>query len=506
MGVTNNAPALELKGIRKSFSKVEVLHGVDFELRHGEVHAIVGENGAGKSTLANIIAGVCLKDSGEYYTNGKEAKVESTKDSIDLGISMIHQEFNLIPAFSVADNIYLNNETMKSIFIDEKHIMNKAKEILKEINLNVPINRIVRNLTVAQQQLVEIAKCLSVNSKIVIMDEPTAPLSIDETDRLFDLIKNLQQKGISIIYISHRLEEIFRISDRVTVLRDGEKVGTFETASINKQILISHMVGRDLKNMYRHELNSISDEPVLKVTNLNCKKKKLKNISFELKKGEILGFSGLVGAGRTELFECIFGLTPIETGTIEIYGNVVKKLDINQIIKRKIGYVPEDRKKHGVLTRLSVKDNLTLPFLKKCTRTGLISKKLEEDATNKIVKDLNIKRNSNNQRVMYLSGGNQQKIALGKWLTGEVDILILDEPTRGVDVGAKAEIYKIMSHICNAGISIVMISSEMPEIIGMSNRAIVMCEGRITGELNQEEITELELMRLAVLRETDKLA
>lgn len=495
-------PILVLRGIRKSFANVEVLHGVDFDLLPGEVHALMGENGAGKSTLAKIISGVYTKDAGEYTIEGEVVDFKTTREAIDHNISIMHQEFNLIPAFNVADNIFLSNEHMKGPFVDENELMERAKELATQVKLTVPLTRLVRNLTVAQQQLVEISKCLSVSSKVVIMDEPTAPLSIDETEKLFSLITELKGKGIAIIYISHRMDEIFRISDRVTVMRDGERVGTYLTSELTRDSLIQHMVGRDLSGMYTHTPLKASDEVMLRVTGLNCKAKRLRDISFELHRGEVLGFSGLVGAGRTELMECIFGLQRFESGEIELKGRQIKRPKISQMMKLGMGYVPEDRKKNGIITKMNVRENLTLACLKKCVRAGLLSKKRELDITQDVVKKLNVRCARYTQKLVNLSGGNQQKISVGKWLSSDMDILILDEPTRGVDVGAKAEIYKIMSDICNSGISIIMISSEMPEIIGMCNRVLVMCEGRITGELQKEELNEFEIMKLAVTRET----
>ena len=503
MAVNTQQPILQLRGIRKSFANVEVLHGVDFELRPGEVHALMGENGAGKSTLAKIISGVYTMDAGEYLIDGEPVVFKSTQDAIAHNISIMHQEFNLIPAFNVADNIYLSNEPMNGVFVDKKKLMEDAKKLADQVKLTVPLNRLVRDLTVAQQQLVEISKCLSVQSRVVIMDEPTAPLSINETEKLFALIKELKEQGIAIIYISHRMDEIFRISDRVTVLRDGELVGMYETKDLTRDSLIQHMVGRDLSHMYTHTLNHVTDEVMLRVKNLNCRSKRLKNISFELHRGEILGFAGLVGAGRTELMECIFGLQRFESGEIEIKGKKIETPRISQMMAMGMGYVPEDRKRNGIITSMNVQENLTLACLKKCTSGGLLSGKKELEVTKNIVEKLNVRCARYTQKLVNLSGGNQQKISVGKWLSTDMDILILDEPTRGVDVGAKAEIYQIMSDICNSGISIIMISSEMPEVIGMCSRVLVMCEGRITGELKKEELSEFEIMKLAVEREVE---
>ena len=504
MAARTQQPIIQLRGIRKSFANVEVLHGVDFELYAGEVHALVGENGAGKSTLAKIISGVYTRDAGEYLIDGKPVKFKNTQDAIAHNISIMHQEFNLIPAFNVADNIFLNNEPMKGIFVDKAKLMEDAKKLADQVKLSVPLGRLVRDLTVAQQQLVEISKCLSVKSRVVIMDEPTAPLSINETEKLFSLIEELKAQGIAIIYISHRMDEIFRISDRVTVMRDGELVGVYKTRDLTRDSLIQHMVGRDLSNMYTHTLNQATGEVMLRVSGLNCRAKRLKNLSFELRRGEILGFAGLVGAGRTELMECIFGLQKFETGEIEIKGKRVAAPKISQMMAMGMGYVPEDRKKNGIITSMNVQENLTLASLKNCLTGGLLSRRKELNVTEEIVQKLHVRCAQYTQKLVNLSGGNQQKISVGKWLSTDMDILILDEPTRGVDVGAKAEIYQIMSDICNSGISIIMISSEMPEIIGMCSRVLVMCEGCITGELKKEELNEFEIMRLAVQRDAEQ--
>lgn len=490
---------LKLTGIKKSFSKVEVLHGLDFELRRGEVHALVGENGAGKSTLVKVISGVHKQTEGTFIYEGEEVSFSKTLDAIEKGISIVHQEFNLIPAFSIADNIYLGRETVKGPFLVENDLHKKAEEIVSSLKLDAPVNTLVRNLTVAQQQLVEIAKCISTDAKVVILDEPTAPLSIDETEKLFSLIRDLRENGISIIYISHRLDEIFQISDRVSVLRDGCSVGTYETARISKPFLISKMVGRELGTIEKRPVDK-SSEIVLSVSGLNCNAKKLRDISFDLRKGEILGFSGLVGAGRTELFQCIFGITPFESGKIDFKCRTIKKPKINEMIDSGMGYVPEDRKLHGILTRLNVRENLTLANIKACLSSIFISRSKENRIVDDMTIKLNIKYSKYTQKLVNLSGGNQQKISVGKWLSSNLDVLIMDEPTRGVDIGAKEEIYGIIRKLSESGIAIVIISSDMPEIIGYCDRALVMCEGRITGELVGEQITEDELMRLAVER------
>lgn len=491
---------IEVQEVSKSYFGVTALDKVSFDLRHGEVHALVGENGAGKSTLAKIIAGVVKKDDGKVLKNGSEIDPQNTKEVLDLGISIIHQEFNLVPALSIAQNIFLGKECMKNVFIEEEACIIASKELLAKVGLTVSPKTLLKNLSVAEQQLVEIAKCLSYNSEILIMDEPTAPLSKNEVDRLYNIINSLKEKGVSIIYVSHRLEEIFTISDRITVLRDGEKVGTYDTKQLDEKGLINLMVGRDLSNMYSHVCSVKNDkDAVLKVHEIN-KKPVLKNISFTLKKGEILGIAGLMGAGRTELVRCIFGADPIDSGEIEINGSKVTNICIDTMKKHGVGFITEDRKKDGIISNMSIIENMTMGTLKNVSQMGLIKARKERKVVKEMIAKLNIKCPSLLCKIGYLSGGNQQKAILGKWLISSPNILILDEPTRGIDVGAKAEIYSLISNLCQKGLSIIMVSSELPEILGMCDRILVMSEGTITAEFMKDDASEAKIMEAATLR------
>ncbi|WP_066646440.1 sugar ABC transporter ATP-binding protein [Christensenella timonensis] len=497
----NNArgtPVLEVKGVSKAYAGVTVLSEVDFDLYPGEVHALIGENGAGKSTLSKIISGVTEKSAGTMYRNGQEYNPVDTHDANRQGISIVHQEFNLIPVLSVAQNICLGKEHSKGGFIDEKESARISEDMLKKLELDIPVKRKVRYLSVAQQQLVEITKCLCENSDIIIMDEPTATLTLNETKQLFKIIKSLQEKGVSIIYISHKLEEIFAIAQRITVLRDGQKVGTYGTEELDEEKLVTLMVGREISSMYEHK-NTAQDEVVLKAEHLT-KAGLVGDVSFELKKGEILGFGGLVGAGRTELMKMIFGEYPIDAGSVELFGKKIAKPKIKNMVENGLVYLSESRKEEGILANMQVKDNITLAVLKSMVKGLFISPQREKKLSKEMIGKLDIKTQGLSQKVGHLSGGNQQKVVLAKWLATDVKVLILDEPTRGIDVGAKHEIYKLMNELCAKGISIIMISSEMPELIGMCDRLIVMSEGRMTAELRGDEIQETAIMNAAIQR------
>ena len=498
MDYENAKPILEVKGVAKNYTGVTVLSDVDFDLYPGEIHALVGENGAGKSTLSKIISGVVEKSAGTMFCKGEPYAPANTQEATTRGISIVHQEFNLIPILSVAQNIFLGKEKTRGGFIDEKRSTSKAKEMIQELGINIPVNKQVRYLSVAQMQLVEITKCLCNDSDIIIMDEPTAPLTRNETVHLFKIIQNLRENGVAIIYISHKLDEVFSISQRITVLRDGKKVGTYKTEDLDEGKLVSLMVGREISSMYDHASHA-SDEVVLRVKGLT-KYGIAEQISFELRKGEILGIGGLVGAGRTELMKMIFGEIPIDHGEIELLGETITKPKVRKMVQKKLAYLPEDRKNEGILSDMEVKANITLATVKQVMRGVFISQAREKQVAHEMVDKLKIKAHSILQNVASLSGGNQQKTVLAKWLLSDVKILILDEPTRGVDVGAKHEIYKLINQLCADGISIIMISSEMPELIGMSDRVIVMSEGKITGELEGDEIQETAIMNFAVQR------
>jgi ribose transport system ATP-binding protein len=485
---------LELIKINKHYPGVQALKDISLDFRRGEVHAIVGENGAGKSTLIKILAGAVIPDSGEILFQANTYTHLTPKHAMELGITAIYQEFNLIPPLTIAENIFYGREYIKRLFLDRKTMNNIASDLCREMEIDLNPKQLVKDIGVAYQQIVEIVKAVSQNAKILIMDEPTAPLTNTEIQALFRVVRNLQNRGVTIIYISHRLEEIFEICDRVSVLRDGEYVVTKDIKTTNREELVSYMVGRTLGEDYP-EITTNADEIVLEVNNIS--NSKLSDISFNLKKGEILGFGGLVGAGRTELGMAIFGSDSIDGGEIVLKG---KKANIKSplaAIKKGIGLLPEDRKQHGLLLELSIKNNITLGILDRITKNGFIINRKEIEICNALKNELRIKTPNFSQLVRNLSGGNQQKVVLAKWLASQCDVLIFDEPTRGIDVGAKQEIYNLLRKLAEEGKSIIMISSEMPELIGMSNRIIVMYEGRIMGELKRNEFSQERILNLA---------
>lgn len=486
----------EMKSVDKQFPGVYALKGVNFELDSGEVHALLGENGAGKSTLMKILGGIYSIDGGEIYINGIKEQIDTVRDAQSLGISIIHQELALVPYLSVAENIYLGHEPKKSTgLIDFSIINNEAQNLLKDFDLDIDAKIEVRKLTVAQQQMVEIIKAVSFNSKIIIMDEPTSSLTDQEVSSLFETIRSLTKKGVGIVYISHRMEELFEISDRITVLRDGEYIGTVDTEETSHDELIHMMVGRELENYYVRDYRTI-EEPILKVEGLT-KENVLEDINFELNKGEILGFSGLVGAGRSELMKCIFGLDSYDQGKIYINDKKVSINNPNDAILSGIGYVPEDRKEEGLFLLESVGYNISIKILDKFMKFLRVNRRIEIDEIEKFIDILSIRTPSKEQHVNKLSGGNQQKVLIAKWLATEPEVLILDEPTRGVDVGAKAEIYSIMNELIKEGVSIIMISSDLPEVINMSDRVAVMSGGKVQTILEREEFSQEKIMHYA---------
>jgi len=489
---------LEMKNICKNFGGVSALKGVDLSVKKGEVHALMGENGAGKSTLMKILIGIHAPDKGEIYIKGKPVRISNTKDAISLGISMIYQELNPVPHMTVADNIFLGREPVskKTRLVDFKKMHADAKAYFESINVDIEPNERVSKLSVAKVQLVEITKAVSFNSEIIIMDEPTSALSTREIERLFDTIRLLREKGVTIIYISHKMDEIFKICDRVTVLRDGSYVGTESISGIDMNKLIKMMVGREITEMFPKQEAQIGDV-IFEVKGLT-RKGEFEDISFCLRKGEILGIAGLMGAGRTEMVESIFGMRKPDRGEINVNGKKVAIKLPEDAIRNRIAMVPEDRKNFGLVLKLSVKDNVIISFLKKCMGRFLLSRKKEEEAVKGLVETLQIKVGSISQVCSSLSGGNQQKVVLSKCLFADPEILILDEPTRGIDVKTKAEIHFLMSKLARMGKSIIMISSEMPEIIGMSDRILVLHEGRITGELGRNEADQERIMALAM--------
>jgi len=491
-----NNSLLEMSGITKQFLGVYALQDAYLMLKGGEVHALLGENGAGKSTLMKVLGGIYSLDEGSISIDGLEVKINSVKDAKHFGISIIHQEIVLVPYLSIAENIFLGREPLKkSGFIDKKRMFQNAQKLLDDFGMELSASTLVDNLTVAQQQMIEIIKAVSFNSKIIIMDEPTSSLTEKEVRFLFRTIKSLKEQGVGIVYISHRMNELFEITDRITVMRDGKYIGTVTTKDTSNDQLISMMVGRELSKYYIKD-SSNSEESILKVNQLT-KQGVIKNASFELKKGEILGFSGLVGAGRSELMKCIFGLESFEKGEIIVNGQKVVIRNPNDAIQNKIAYVTENRKEEGLFLSQSVQYNITIKVLHEFMRFFKVNSKYENKETNQYIKGLSIKTTGVEQEVKHLSGGNQQKVLISRWLATKPQVLILDEPTRGVDVGAKAEIYSIMNKLAKDGVSIIMVSSDLPEVINMSDRVAVMCKGEIKAILNKDQFSQETIMHYA---------
>ncbi len=488
---------LTMKDIDKSFPGVHALDHVNFEVKKGEVHALMGENGAGKSTLMKVLTGIYTKDSGSIVYEGKEVEFHNTRDAQDAGIVIVHQELNMLGHLTVAQNIFIGREFKKGIRIDDKKMNEEAEKLFKKLNIDIDPTEMMGNLTVGKQQMCEIAKAISHEAKVIIFDEPSAALTEAEIEELFKIIRDLRKQQLGIVYISHRMDEIKVITDRVTVMRDGTYVGTLITNDCTKDDIINMMVGRVIYEDPKTESSVAKDAPiVLKVENLNAGKM-VQDVSFELRKGEILGFSGLMGAGRTETARAIFGADPKTGGTITING---KKVEINSpedAVKCGIGYLSEDRKRYGIVVQKSVAENSTMATMENFVKGLFINKKAENKAAQDYVDSLATKTPSVDQLVVNLSGGNQQKVVIAKWLIRNCDILIFDEPTRGIDVGAKNEIYKLMNRLAEEGKSIIMISSEMTEILRMSDRIVVMCEGRKTGEIDISEASQEIIMNMA---------
>lgn len=481
----SNEYVFEMKDITKAFGRNIVLDGVSISVRPGEIRALMGENGAGKSTLMKILGGIYSADSGTIYMDGKEVSIRCVDDARKYGISFIHQEITNIPEMTIAENIFLGREPKNHLrMVDYKKMRQEAQKALNALNLNLDAGALIRGLSVAQQQMIEIARAVNEGARILILDEPTASLSNSETDYLFAQMARLKQLGVAMIYISHRMEETFKVCDTVTVLRDGQFIGTRNTNETSENELISMMVGREFDNMYGNERVTGGDV-VLEVKNLTTDK--VKDISFTLKKGEILGFSGLVGAGRTELALALFGIDPIKSGEVWMEG---KKLSIRKpqdAIRAGIALVPEERKEQGLFLIHSIATNLTFQVLPEFINHLSVNKKRENEIVDEFKNKLSIKMASTEQAAGELSGGNQQKVVISKWLAARPKVLIMDEPTRGIDVGAKAEIYKLMHNLAREGVSIIMISSELPEIINNSSRIAVMREGKLAGILDQSE-------------------
>ncbi|CDE19855.1 putative uncharacterized protein [Acidiphilium sp. CAG:727] len=491
---------LEMNDVSKRFLGVHALKGVHFDLRCGEVHALVGENGAGKSTLMKVLTGIHQPDSGEIFFEGKPYAVKNIGEAQNLGISMIHQELNMMNDLTVAQNVFIGRELKKGPWLDDAGMVRETQKIFDRIGIKIDPKTKLGRLTVGKQQMVEIAKAVSRDCKLLILDEPTAALTQTEIEDLFRIMGDLKAKGIGMVYISHRMDEISRISDRITVMRDGEYVGTVDTASVTKDDIINMMIGRVVyEDPKTHSEVPEDAETVLEVRNLSSGNL-FKDVSFKLRKGEILGFSGLMGAGRTEVARAIFGADPRDGGEIFVNGKRVNIKTPEDAVKLGIGYLSEDRKRYGLLLDKSVAENTALASIDKYTKGGIINdRQIKAEAREENAK-LRTKTPSMEQLLKNLSGGNQQKVIIARWLIKNSDILIFDEPTRGIDVGAKSEIYTLMNQLAKQGKSIIMISSELVEILRMSDRILVMCEGRKTGELDISEANQENIMQLATLR------
>lgn len=488
---------LKLTQINKSFPGVKALSDVDLTVRKGEVHALVGENGAGKSTLMKIISGAYTKDSGTIWFDGREIENTTPKQSEMMGISIIYQELNLIERISVAENVFTGRYPMKYGMIQWKKMYQDAQSLFDEYELKIDAHTLVRSLTMAQKQMVEIIKAVSINAKIIIMDEPTSSLSGKETESLFKIIRKLKSRGVAVVFITHRLDEIFEICDHMTVLRDGHYIGERDIGDITKDEMITMMIGRKLTQQYPERTNSIG-EVTLAVKNITDGSARVKDVSFEAHKGEVLGFYGLVGAGRTETMRMIFGVDPPAGGEIRING---EKRDIRSprdAIRFGMGFVTENRRDEGLFLRSSVRVNTVMVALKKILRHGLINYKQEANVAKEYVAKLHTATPTIDQKAMFLSGGNQQKVVLSKWLFSDSDIIIFDEPTRGIDVGARREIYEIINTLVADGKTVVMISSDMEEIMGVSDRILVMYEGTIAGEVHKEDFSQELITKYAV--------
>lgn len=493
---------LEMKNINKSFPGVKALDHVNLSIKKGEVHALIGENGAGKSTLMKILSGVYQMDSGDIFIEGEKVQICHPEQAAKLGISIIYQELNLVPDMSIAENIFMGRERRKGPMVDFRRTNAEAAGYIREVGLDLHPEQVIRDLPIAQRQLIEVAKALSVNAKVIVMDEPTSSLTEKETDILMNIIRQLREKGTSVVFISHKLNEIFEISDRITVMRDGVTIQTVLTEECSESKLISMMVGRPLTDLFPKVKTELG-EVVLKAEHISSGSM-VHDVSFSLRKGEILGFYGLVGAGRSELMSAIFGVEPMEEGHVQIGNKVFKTHSPSESIKCGLGLVPEDRKLQGLVLGMSVKENVTLADLEELSRGGFISGSAEQSMAERQIKDLSVKTPGIDQKAGNLSGGNQQKVVIGKWLAAKSKVLILDEPTRGIDVGSKKEIYTLMGKLVSQGVAIIMVSSELPEILGMSDRVIIMNQGRICGELSEAEASQERIMSI-ILKSKDNV-
>lgn len=493
---------LKVSNMSKSFPGVKALDRVQLEVKPGSVHALIGENGAGKSTLMKCLFGLYHPEEGTIELDGKKAEITDPNTALRLGISMIHQELNPIPYRNVVDNIWVGRFEKKGMVVDEEKMKKMTEDLLHDLEFDIPANTLAKNLSVSQLQAIEIAKAVSYDAKVIIMDEPTSSLTVAETKHLFKIIRRLKNEGRSIIYISHKLEEIFEVADEITVMRDGQYVGKWDIGNITIDELIHQMVGRDMEERFPPAEQTVKKEVILKVEDFtSAEEHSFEHISFELHKGEILGIGGLVGAQRTELVEAIFGLRRIRSGRLEMNGKAIANLTPKDAIRNRFALLTEERRATGIVPMLSVFDNaLTVAYRKLADNLiGYINKKKIGSSVDSVCKDLDVRMAGTDTLIKNLSGGNQQKVLVGRWLLADCDILILDEPTRGVDVGAKYEIYRIMRDLVKRGKAIIMVSSEMPELLGMSDNIMIMCEGKLSGILAQSEATQVEVMKYATM-------
>ncbi|MFD4408343.1 sugar ABC transporter ATP-binding protein [Streptomyces sp. NPDC058251] len=514
---------LRIEGIRKTFPGVVALDSVDFDLRRGEVHVLLGENGAGKSTLIKMLSGAYRPDAGRILVGGEEVRIHGAQDSERLGIATIYQEFNLVPDLTVAENIFLGRQPRRFGLIDRKTMEADAAELLERVGVNVSPRARVRELGIARLQMIEIAKALSLDTRALIMDEPTAVLTSEEVEKLFAIVRRLREDGVGVVFITHHLEEIAALGDRVTVIRDGKSVGQVP-ASTPEDALVRLMVGRSIEQQYpRVRPDSGSDSgtgsegdsragsegdsggALLSVEGLT-RDGVFHDVSFDVRAGEVVGIAGLVGAGRTEVVRAVFGADPYDKGAVKVAGSALRRHDVNAAMEAGIGLIPEDRKGQGLLLDASVEENLGLVTMRAATHGGLVDLKGQREAAGRIAQQLGVRMTGLGQQVRTLSGGNQQKVVIGKWLLADTKVLILDEPTRGIDVGAKVEIYQLINELTAAGAAVLMISSDLPEVLGMSDRVLVMAQGRIAGELSADEATQDSVMALAVSTNTEREA
>ena len=494
----NNFRSLQLKNIRKEFPGVLALDDVSLEAKAGSVHALMGENGAGKSTLIKILAGAYSKDQGTILFDDKEVNIDNPNDSLNLGIKVVYQEIALIPEFTVAENIFLEKFPVNSLgIVNWKKLYNDCNNLLKKIGFNLNVKEKVVDLSISEQQIVEIARAIFQNALVVVMDEPTSSLTPNEIEKLFEVIENLKKNNIAIIYITHKIDEIFKIANEVTVLRDGKLISHRDIKDTSEEILIQDMVGRKVEQKFDRPIKSF-DKVLMNIKNISTKSK-LKDISFNLYKGEILGFFGLMGAGRTELAKAIYGYDNISNGSIEIDGQTLKKFNTQTMVKNGVGYVTEDRKGEGIIKDMNLRENMSLPSLEIFEKLFTINKNKEKKISNEYIDKFEVKTPSSERLITLLSGGNQQKILLSRWLIRNLKIIILDEPTRGVDIGAKTEILRLINDLAKDGLSVILMTSEMNDLLTLSDRIIVMAGGKISKEFDRNEATQEEIFKASVI-------